>query len=99
MRVETKAQPNVYLALFVGNTDVKVAPTVRIYIPDQKPRTAITKIDSIFWEGYGEEINEAIHDLPNQRRIVREASQYAGEFIAKSFVPYWETANRFYFPN
>lgn len=99
MRVETKAQPNVYLALFVGNTDVKVAPTVRIYIPDQKPRTAISKIDSIFWEGYGEEINEAIHDLPNQRRIVREASQYAGEFIAKSFVPYWETANRFYFPN
>ena len=99
LRVEQQASPNVYFGMFVANSDVKVSPTVRVYLPHQSPRTAITKVDSIFWQGFGQEINEAIHDLPNQQRVIKEASLYAGEFIAKSFVPYWETANRLYFTN
>ena len=99
MRVESKAAPDSYFGLFAASTDVKVSPTVRIYLSEQKPRAAISKVDSIFWQGFGSEINEAVHDLPNQRQIIREASQHAGEFIAKTFVPYWETANRFYFSN
>lgn len=99
MRVESKAAPDAYFGMFAASTDVKVAPTVRIYIPHQNPRAAINKVDSIFWQGFGEEINEAIHALPNQRQVANEASQHAGEFIAHTFVPYWESANRYYFTN
>lgn len=99
MRVESKATPDPYFGLFVANTDVKVAPTIRIYLPQQSPRTPISKVDSIFWQGFGDDINGAVHDLPNQQTILREASTYAGEFIAKTFVPYWQSANRYYFTN
>ena len=99
MRVESRATPDPYFGLFVANTDVKVAPTIRIYLPQQSPRTPINKVDSIFWQGFGDDINGAVHDLPNQQTIIREASTYAGEFIAKTFVPYWQSANRYYFTN
>ena len=98
MRVESKATPDPYFGLFVANTDVKVAPTIRIYLPQQSPRTPISKVDSIFWQGFGDDINGAVHDLPNQQTILREASTYAGEFIAKTFVPYWQSANRTILP-
>ena len=87
------------MGMFVASTDVKVSPTVRVYLPQQSPRLPVNKIDSIFWQGFGDDLNESIHELPNNQLLVREASLFAGEFIAKTFVPYWETANRFYFPN
>ena len=99
MRVATAAAPDAYIGLFVANADVKVSPTVRVYLPQQSPRTAINKVDSIFWQGFGSDINEAVHELPSERKLLNEASQHAGEFIAKTFVPYWESANRFYFSN
>lgn len=99
LRVVQHASPDPYFGMFVANADVKVSPTVRIYLPQQSPRTAINKVDSIFWQGFGQDINEAVHDLPNLQRVAKEASAYAGEFIAKTFVPYWQTANRYYFTN
>jgi tetratricopeptide (TPR) repeat protein len=99
LRAVSKAQPDYYTGIFVANTDVKVAPTVRIYMPRQNPRTPIYKVDSIFWQGFGDDINESVHELPNQQTVVKEASHYAGEFIAKTFVPYWETSTRYYFTN
>ena len=99
LRVESKSLPDPYMGLFVASTDVKVAPTVRIYLPQQTVRSAINKVDSIFWQGFGDEINASVHELPSSQKVVHEASLYAGEFVAKTFVPYWETANRFYFNN
>ena len=99
LRAVSKAEPDAYMGMFVASTDVKVSPTVRVYLPQQSPRLPVNKIDSIFWQGFGDDLNESIHELPNNQLLVREASLFAGEFIAKTFVPYWETANRFYFPN
>lgn len=97
LRAESKAGPDYYTGIFVANTDVKVAPSFRIYLPQQTARTAINKVDSIFWQGFGDDINEAIHALPSSQRIMNEASHYAGEFIARALVPYWESAERYYF--
>lgn len=99
LRTETKAAPDYYTGFYVANTDVKVAPTVRVYLPQPAVRAPINKVDSIFWQGFGEDITESLRELPTNQSIVSEASNYAGEFIAKTFVPYWETATRYYFTN
>lgn len=99
LRSVSKAEPDYYTGIFVASTDVKVASTIRVYLPKQTARTPINKVDSIFWQGFGDDINESVHGLPNQQTVVREASHFAGEFIAKTFVPYWESATRYYFSN
>lgn len=99
LRAESNAAPDYYTGLFVASTDVKVSPTVRVYLPQLTPRSHINKTDSIFWQGFGDDISESVHELPNNQTIVNEASHYAGEFIAKTFIPYWESATRYYFNN
>lgn len=95
LRAETKATANPFVGLFVANTDVKVAPSVRVYIPQLKARSPITKVDSIYWQGFGSDINTAVHELPNNQKVINESSLHAGEFIAKTFIPYWESDTRY----
>lgn len=99
IRAESNAAPDYYTGIFVANTDTKVSSTVRVYLPQLSSRSPINKVDSIFWQSFGDDINESVHELPDNHTIVNEASHYAGEFIAKTFIPYWESAPRYYFNN
>ena len=66
---------------FYGTVDVKVYPTVRIYLPNRKgPMATINSNDSI-----------------DEKEMIRQASEFAGTVPVKHLLPYWKTANRYFF--
>lgn len=87
--------PNFFHAVI----DVKVAPLIRIYLPNRsKPMVSIQPEDSIFWEGYGETEAIAKRELKEEKQI-DEASQFAGTLPSKYILPTWNKANRYYYIN
>lgn len=82
---------------FYGTVDVKVYPTVRIYLPNRSvPMATINGTDSIFWEKSG--LNEDIlGQLVSEKELIEEASAFAGSVPVKHLLPYWTTSRRYLF--
>ncbi len=84
--------------LYYGAIDVKVYPTVRIYLPNRKvPMATINSSDSIFWEATGTSEGEIRAQLIKETDMLDQASEFAGTVPAKHLLPYWKTANRYFF--
>ncbi len=77
-----------------GSVDATVLPTVRIYLPGRKsPMLTVSRPDSIFWEETGTlDYVEAF--LVSDRRMVSEASEFAGTIPVKMLLPTWKTTQR-----
>lgn len=85
---------------YYGTLDVKVYPTVKVYLPNRKgPMVTINNNDSIFWEEYGNtEVNVRGY-LPTDEQMLSEASDFAGSLPVKYLLPYWKTSYRYLFVN
>lgn len=84
--------------IFLGTVDVKVYPTVRIYLPNRKgPMTTVSSNDSIFWEEMGNSEATVRSHLIGEEELVRQASEFAGTVPVKHLLPYWKTGNRYLF--
>ncbi|MDE5760060.1 MAG: tetratricopeptide repeat protein [Bacteroides sp.] len=84
--------------VFHGTVDVKVYPTVKIYLPNRKgPMTTINANDSIFWEEI--ENKEALvrARLIGEEEMLKQASGFAGTVPVKHLLPYWKSSNRYLF--
>ena len=84
--------------VYQGTVDVKVQPTVRIYLPGrQRPMATINACDSIFWEEFGESEAFLQHHLIDGEELVEEASTFAGNIPVQHILPEWKNATRYYF--
>ncbi len=82
---------------YYGTVDVKVFPTVKVYLPNRRgPMVTVNSNDSIFWEDYGG--GEAVLRARQikEEDLIKEASEFAGTVPVKHLLPYWKTANRYY---
>ncbi len=83
---------------FYGTVDVKVYPTVRIYLPNRKgPMATINSNDSIFWEETEATESALKAHLIDEKEMIRQASEFAGTVPVKHLLPYWKTVNRYFF--
>lgn len=81
---------------FQGATDVKVYPTVRIYLPERsKPINTLHPTDSIFWEDFYATATEATTYMTSDKTILKEAAEFAGITSARYIVPTWKTSTRY----
>ncbi|MEG1161956.1 DUF6340 family protein [Bacteroides sp.] len=87
-------------ACFQGAIDVKAYPTVKVYLPGRKgPMVTINANDSIFWEELGTTETYVRSRMPNDNRVVEEASKFAGNIPLKYILPYWKTSKRYMYIN
>ncbi|EGF57559.1 DUF6340 family protein [Bacteroides fluxus] len=83
---------------FYGTVDVKVYPTVKIYLPNRKgPMVTINNNDSIFWEEMGNGEASVRARLIGENDLIKQASEFAGTVPVKRLLPHWKTANRYLF--
>lgn len=83
---------------FYGTVDVKVFPTVRVYLPNRKgPMATINSNDSIFWEETEATESALRAHLIDDKEMIRQASEFAGTVPVKHLLPYWKTVNRYFF--
>ena len=83
---------------FYGTVDVKVYPTVKIYLPNRKgPMVTINNNDSIFWEEMGNGEASVRARLISENDLIKQASEFAGTVPIKRLLPHWKTANRYLF--
>lgn len=88
------------LNLYQGTTDVKVFPTVRIYLPNRKaPMATLHCNDSIFWEEHGPTENYVRSRSIKNQEVLKQASDFAGTIPVRLLLPSWKTANRYIFCN
>lgn len=84
--------------LFHSIIDAKVSPIIKIYIPTRtKPLMAVAPEDEIFWDGYGISVEEARRKIINEKEVVQEASDFAGEIPIQYLLPTWESSSRSYY--
>lgn len=84
--------------VFLGTVDVKVYPTVRIYLPNRKgPMVTVNSNDSIFWEEAGNGEASVRSRLISEEDMVKQASEFAGTVPVRHLLPYWKTSNRYLF--
>lgn len=90
-----------YLSEFMsyqGTVDVKVFPTVKVYLPNRNgPMVTVNGNDSIFWEEFGTSDAYIRSHLIGEKEILKEASTFAGTIPVKQLLPYWKTATRYMF--
>ena len=80
---------------FVGLVDMKVNPTVTIYIPSRSnPLYVINAKDSIYWEKFGKTEGYVIANQIKENEMIKEASTFAGTLPMKYLLPSWKTVNR-----
>lgn len=85
-------------SIFHGTVDVKVYPTVRVYLPNRKgPMVTVNSNDSIFWEEMGNSEAYVRSHLISEEDLVKQASEFAGAVPVKHLLPYWKTAERYFF--
>lgn len=73
----------------IDAVDGIISPIVRVYIPNRdKPLFVVAKQDTISWE-----IEPALSD----RKIVKEASEYAASIPVEHLLPHWDEVARFYY--
>lgn len=84
--------------MFYGTIDVKVFPTVRVYLPNRKnPMVTISPNDSIFWEEAGNSERDINARLIGEQEMIDQASEFAGTLPVKHLLPSWKTATRYLF--
>lgn len=77
--------------VFLGTVDVKVYPTVRIYLPNRKgPMVTVNSNDSIFWEEAGNGEASVRSRLISEEDMVKQASEFAGTVPVRHLLPYWK---------
>ncbi|SHJ47445.1 DUF6340 family protein [Bacteroides stercorirosoris] len=84
--------------MYVGTLDVKVYPTVKVYLPQRTgPMVTVSANDSIFWDHTSSNMTSASSGLITDENMLKEASEFAGVIPVKHLLPYWTTANRYLF--
>lgn len=84
--------------VYTGTLDVKVYPTVKVYLPQRNgPMVTINAQDSIFWEHTSPNMTSASSMLISDEKMLKEASDFAGMVPVKHLLPYWTTAERYLF--
>ncbi len=84
--------------IYQGTVDVKVYPTIRIYIPNRSaPMIALRTSDSIFWEKENYRKSYVRSKLINDEDMLQQASDFAGSVPVNHLLPYWKTDTRYYF--
>ncbi len=85
-------------AAFLGTVDVKVYPTVKVYLPNRKgPMMTVNANDSIFWEEAGNGEAYVRGRLIKEQEMLKQASEFAGTIPVKYLLPHWETDTRYLF--
>lgn len=73
----------------IDAVDAVISPIVRVYIPNrEKPLFIVAKQDTISWE---------MEPTLSDKKIVKEASEYAASIPIKHLLPHWDTVTRFYY--
>ena len=81
---------------FQGAVDVKVYPTVKVYLPERsRPMTTLHPNDSIFWEEFGGTAVEAATRMIRDKQMLEEAAVFAGTVPVKYLVPMWKKGTRY----
>lgn len=84
--------------VFLGTVDIKVYPTVRVYLPNRKgPMVTISGNDSIYWEEAGNGEAYVRSRLIKEKEMLKQASEFAGTIPVKHLLPHWKTDNRYLF--
>ncbi len=84
--------------VYAGTIDVKVYPTVKVYLPNRNgPMVTINTNDSIFWDYAAPSIAQAGAGLISETEMLKEASEFAGTVPVKYMLPHWKTASRYLF--
>ena len=84
--------------VYAGTIDVKVYPTVKVYLPNRNgPMVTINTNDSIFWDYAAPSIAQAGAGLISETEILKEASEFAGTVPVKYMLPHWKTSSRYLF--
>lgn len=82
----------------LGTTDVKVYPTLKVYLPNRKgAMVTVNSNDSIFWETQGNTEGYVRNYLISDEEMLRQASEFAGTVPVKHLLPYWESGIRYLF--
>lgn len=83
---------------YYGTVDAKVYPTVKVYLPNRRgPMVIVNNNDSIFWEEFGTNEGYIRSHLINEKDMIKEASDFAGQIPVKHLLPHWKTAHRYLF--
>lgn len=81
---------------FQAAVDVKVYPTVRVYLPERsRPMNTLHPNDSIFWEEFGATAIEATTRMIPDKQMLQEAAVFAGTIPVKYIVPVWKKGTRY----
>ena len=84
--------------VYAGTIDVKVYPTVKVYLPNRNgPMVTINTNDSIFWDYAAPSIAQAGAGLISETEMLKEASEFAGTVPVKYMLPHWKTSSRYLF--
>lgn len=85
---------------YLGTIDLKVCPTVSVYLPGRKgPMVTLNTCDSIYWEEVGNSVAYTGSRLISEKEMVRQGSEFAGTVPVRRLLPYWKTADRYLFTN
>lgn len=81
---------------YQGTVDVKVYPTVRVYLPGRStPMNTLHPSDSIFWEEFGSSVTETAARIIPEKQMLQEAAEFAGTVPVKHLVPIWKRGTRY----
>lgn len=81
---------------YLGAVDLKVYPTVRVYLPNRStPMATLHPSDSIFWEELGGTVTGTMARMTPDTVIIKEASEFAGTIPVKQLLPQWKTGERY----
>ncbi|WP_291529717.1 DUF6340 family protein [Bacteroides sp. UBA939] len=93
-KIEYQPQWGVYEATL----DAKIYPTFKIYLPKRNgPMVTINANDSIFWERFGQSMSYTSSQLIDDKKMLEEASEFAGTIPVKHLLPQWKTVDRYLF--
>ena len=68
---------------------VKVTPVINLYMPSrEKPVRMVYRTDSLEWN---------VDDVISDRAMLKEAASFAAHIASRELVPYWTSADRFYY--
>lgn len=85
-----------YLDSYLGTVDLKIYPTVKVYLPNRStPMATIHPSDSIFWEELGGTPEGTMARMVSDKQIIKEASEFAGTIPVKQLLPQWKSSKRY----
>lgn len=83
---------------FIGAVDVKIFPSLSVYLPNRMaPLAMINASDSIFWDKSFSTQIRAQTGVISDDKMIEEASVFAGTIPMKHLIPYWKEVERAYF--